>query len=257
MLYEMEALSFRYREKQVIRDLSLTLEEGRFHGVMGPNGCGKSTLIDLMIHHRRPDGGRLRYRGKPLGGYSGRVLAREFALVPQNFYINFPFTAGEVVMMGRYPHIPRFSAPSPADRRRVGDIMEQTETSAFEKRLVTELSGGERQRVIFARAMAQDARVLLLDEATSNLDINHTLAVLKLAAEQVRRKGKTVIAVLQDINIAAAFCDDLVFMKDGAVAAHGPVEKVLTAETLRAVFHVEARIGYDPYAASLQVAFKK
>jgi len=256
-LYEIEAVSFFYREKRVIHDFSLVLTEGKFYGVIGPNGCGKSTLIDLMINHLQPAAGSLRYRGKELESYSGKDLAREIALVPQNFYINFPFTAGEVVMMGRYPHIPRFAAPSPEDIRLVREIMEKTETLAFQDRLITELSGGERQRVIFARSMAQDARVMMLDEATSNLDINHTISVLKLAVEEVRERGKTVVAVLQDINIAAAFCDDLIFMKEGSIATHGPVKEVLNEETLQTVFQVESKIYFEPYAASLQVIFRK
>ncbi|MFH1488401.1 MAG: ABC transporter ATP-binding protein [Pseudomonadota bacterium] len=256
-LFEIENISFSYNGKRALKDLSLGLDAGRFYGIVGPNGCGKTTLIDLIIHHRKPDQGRIRYRGKGLSHYTKKALSREIALVPQNFYINFPFTAGEVVMMGRYPHIPRFSAPSDKDIQMVRDIMEKTETLAFEHRYVTRLSGGERQRVIFARALAQDAQVLVLDEATSNLDIRHGISLMKIAARRVKQEKKTVISVMQDINLAAFFCDHLLFLSDGKVAARGPVEEVLNPETLRAVFGVESKVVFEPYLDALQVIFKK
>lgn len=255
-LFEIEQISFLYKTKRVINDLSLTLEAGVFYGIIGPNGCGKTTLLDLMINHRQPVAGRIRYNGKSLAGYSKKELAREIALVPQNFYINFPFTAREVVMMGRYPHIPRFSAPSTRDIIFVQDIMEKTDTLAFENRFITQLSSGERQRVVFARALAQDSPVLVLDEATSNLDINHAVSMLKLAARGVEN-GKTVIAVMQDINLAAAFCNYLIFIQHGSVVANGPIEKILNSETLRDVFHIDSKVYFEPYSDSMQVVFKK
>ena len=134
--------------------------------------------------------------------------------------------------------------------------MAQTATDGYAHRYVTELSGGERQRVVFARALVQDAPVLVLDEATSNLDVNHAIRLLNIAAERVGR-GLTVIAVLQDINLAAAFCQDLIFMKAGRLAAFGATEEVLTAETIRSVFDIESKVYYEPYAAARQVVFKK
>jgi len=255
-LFEIDQISFGYKSKKVINSLTLTLEAGVFYGIIGPNGCGKTTLLDLMINHLQPTAGRIRYKGRTLAGYSKKVLSREIALVPQNFYINFPFTAKEVVMMGRYPHIKRFAAPSTRDIRFVHDIMEQTDTLEFENRFITQLSSGERQRVIFARALAQDSPVLVLDEATSNLDINHALGMLKLAARGVNEK-KTVIAVMQDINLAAAFCDHLIFVRHGGVVANGPIDKILNSETLRDVFQVDSKIYFEPYSDSMQVVFKK
>ncbi len=256
-LFEIDQISFGYKSKRVIEGLSLTLAAGVFYGIIGPNGCGKTTLLDLMINHHQPAAGRIRYKGKTLAGYSKKALSREIALVPQNFYINFPFTAKEVVMMGRYPHIKRFAAPSTRDIRFVHDIMEQTDTLAFENRFITQLSSGERQRVIFARALAQDSPVLILDEATSNLDINHALGMLKLAAQGVEDETKTVIAVMQDINLAAAFCDHLIFVQHGNVVANGPVDKILNSETLRDVFQVDSKIYFEPYSDSMQVVFRK
>ena len=256
-LFEIEKISFLYNGKKVIDDFSIMLETGRFYGVLGPNGSGKTTLIDLIINHRQPAEGQIRYKGEPLSGYTKKALSREIALVPQDFYINFPFTASEVVMMGRYPHMPRFSAPSDADIRIVLDIMEKTETLWFEHRYITQLSGGERQRVVFARALAQEAPVLVLDEATSSLDINHAISLMKMATRRVREDGKTVIAIMQDMNLAAAFCDYLIFLNNGKITAKGPVDEVLTREILQTVFGVESKVYFEPYLESLQVVFKK
>ncbi len=257
LAYDIRGVSFAYGGRAVLREVSLDLAPGRFYGIVGPNGCGKTTLLDLLTGHHRPDAGSVRYRGKELARYSKKALAREVALVPQNFYINFPFTAGEVVMMGRYPHIPRFSAPSPEDVRRVAEIMAVTDTETLAGRYVTELSGGERQRVVFARALAQDTPVLVLDEATSNLDIRHALGLLGLTASRVARESRTVIAVFQDINLAAAYCGEIVFMHGGHVAAQGPTGEVLTPETIHAVFGVEAKIYDEPYTGCRQVVFKR
>jgi cobalamin transport system ATP-binding protein len=256
-LFEIDQIYFGYKSKKVINSLSLALEAGAFYGIIGPNGCGKTTLLDLMINHLQPTAGRIRYKGKTLAGYSKKALSREIALVPQNFYINFPFTAKEVVMMGRYPHIKRFAAPSARDIRFVHDIMVKTDTLEFENRFITQLSSGERQRVIFARALAQESPVLVLDEATSNLDINHAIGMLKLAAQGVANEPKTVIAVMQDINLAAAFCDHLIFVRHGDVVANGPTGKVLNSETLRDVFQVDSKIYFETYSDSMQVVLRK
>lgn len=256
-LINMSGVSFAYEAQKVIADLSMSLQPGRFYGIIGPNGCGKSTCIDLLIGHRQPDSGSIEYKAADLARYSKTALSREMALVPQNFYINFPFTAREVVMMGRYPHIPRFAAPTSEDLDLIHRVMDRTDTLKFENRLITELSGGERQRVIFARALAQDTPVLVLDEATSNLDVNHTLALLNQAARGVEKEGKTVIAVLQDINLAAVFCDHLIFMQAGKVVAHGPTRDTLTRENLHRIFGVESKVYFESYADALQVVFKR
>jgi len=230
---------------------------GMFCGIIGPNGCGKTTLLDLLAKHRRPTAGRIAYGGRDLGTYSTKELSKEIALVPQNFYINFPFSVNEVVMMGRYPHIPRFSAPSPEDVDIVQEIMEKTEVSEFTGRFITELSGGERQRVVFARALAQDTHVLILDEATSNLDINHSISLLNICEKRMKEQGRTIISVMQDINLAAVYCDYLVFMSGGRIAIHGATKDVLNSDTIRKVFNIDSKVYAESYSDSLQVVFKK
>jgi iron complex transport system ATP-binding protein len=257
MLFELSRISFCHSNRKIIDDISITLTPGKFHGIVGPNGCGKTTLLDLLTKHLQPTSGSIRYNGNMLSAYSKKELSKEIALVPQNFYINFPFTVKEIVMMGRYPHIPRFAAPATRDLDLVREVMERTEIFEFADRYVTELSSGERQRVVFARALAQDTPVLMLDEATSNLDINFTINLLNTTEQKVKKNGLTVIAVLQDINLAAIYCDYLIFMCAGRIAKHGPTQTVLNPANLRMVFNIEAKVYRDAYSESLQVVFRK
>lgn len=257
MSFELKQISFAYNGKPVFGALSLTLHPGQFYGILGPNGCGKTTLLDLLMRHRLPDTGEILFQGNALGAYSRRALSRKVALVPQEYDIRFPFTSEEVVMMGRYPYLPRFSRPSEQDMAMVDAVLKKTQTDEMKDRLVTELSSGERQRVVFARALAQDTEVLLLDEATSNLDIEHTLALLEIAAGGVIREEKTIIAVFHDLNLAAAFCDELLLIRDGVVFSQGPVAEVLTPENIKAVFNVSSKVIFDPDAGGHQVTYMR
>lgn len=257
MSFELDQVSFSYTGKKVLQNLCLKLEPGRFIGVLGPNGCGKTTLLDLIMRHQKPQNGTITYGNRPLNGYSKRELARRIALVPQSYDINFPYCAREVVMMGRYPHMPRFAAPSANDHAVVDAIINKTGCCELAHRPVTELSGGERQRVVFARALAQEPMVLILDEATANMDIHHSLHLLQLVAEMQREKGVGIVAVFQDINLAAMYCQELVFIIKGEVAAAGPTASVLRSETLLEVFQVQAKVYFEDYSQSHQVVFRQ
>jgi ABC-type cobalamin/Fe3+-siderophores transport system ATPase subunit len=257
MTIEANQVCFAYGGHPAVSDVSLKLKSGVFYGILGPNGCGKTTLVDLLIRHRSPDAGSISYQGKPLAKYSRKQIARRFALVPQQYSVNFPFTSRQVVMMGRYPHLGRFAFPDMEDHRQVDEIMKQTGTRGFENRFISELSGGERQRVIFARALVQDTPVLILDEATSNLDISHAISLFSLAFQRVSDNGKTVIAVMQDINLAALFCQYLILMKNGRVVHHGPCDEVLTESTIKSVFQVKSKVYEDAYANARQVVFNR
>jgi iron complex transport system ATP-binding protein len=248
---------FAYSGKSVVNGFSADFSSRRFYGIIGPNGCGKTTLLDLLFRQIRPSEGEIELDGKSIEQFTRRRLASRMALVPQNFYINFPYTAEAVVLMGRYPHIPRFSAPAPSDLEIVREVMEEADVTPFADRFVTELSGGERQRVVFARALAQDAPILVLDEATSNLDVGQAVRLLGIARRNVDEKGATVIAVFQDINLAALFCDEIIFMQEGKAVASGTADKVLNPETIRSVFHVESKVYIDPFCGSPHVVVKR
>ncbi len=262
MIFDVKNISFSYNTGKknlpmVFEDLSLKIEKGKFNGILGPNGCGKTTFLDLLVKHVKPANGEIFYDEKKLNEISTREYSREVALVSQNFYINFGFTVEEIVMMGRHPYIPRFASPSVDDYEIVNDIMKQTDVDKFRNKYVTQLSGGERQRVVFARALAQDTPVLILDEATSNLDISHTIAMMNIVSKRVKNEKRTVISVIQDINLAAMYCDNLLFFKDGKLAATGEINEVLNEENIKKVFNVETKINEDSFSGRKSIVYKR
>ncbi len=252
-------VSYCYGEKKTgrpaVMDVDVSFEAGRFYGVIGPNGCGKSTLLDLLCGHKLPDTGDIWFSDRPLSAYGKKELARNIALVPQSLLLNFPYTAREVVTMGRYPYLGRFAAPTASDMEWVDRVLEQCRAKTIAPRYMTALSGGEKQRVVFARALAQNTPMLLLDEPCANLDVRYALLLLDLAAKNVKKMGRTVVAVMHDINLAARYCDRLVFMKAGRVMAAGPTEKVLDRFILKDIFGVDAKLAMEPAINAPQVVF--
>lgn len=254
-LFQLSDLAFSYGNNRVLEDVSLELRSGKFYGLIGANGSGKSTLLELLMGTLSPVSGSVSYRDKIIGTYPRKELATKLALVPQHFSMDFEYRVRDVVFMGRHPHIPRFSAPSSHDRKIVENSMETMDISHLQDRPVIALSGGELQRVVMARALAQETEVLILDEATSNLDIQHTIGIMRVMRERVDEKGLTVIAAIHDLNQAAAFCDDCIVLKDGHIFANAPVQKIFTAELLQTVFGVEASIHQGSVAGHPQIQF--
>ncbi len=256
MPFILQNVYFQHQETEILRDINISLSPGRIYGILGPNGSGKTTWLDLLIRHKTPSNGQINYQGQALDSYSRKQLAREMALVPQDLQLNFPFRVLEVLLMGRYPYLPRFAAPGAEDRAVVQQVLEQTGLQDLQQRYVTELSGGERQRVVFARALAQDTPVLILDEATASLDIKHGLQLLSLLRKKNQEQGLTILAVFQDINLAAAFCQELIFFKQGRLLLHGPTLDVLNQDNLLRIFGVPAKVHFDNYAQSAQVVYR-
>lgn len=257
MVFELDNICFSYSKHKVIENFSYTIRSGCFHAVLGPNGCGKTTLLDLLSGYINPSSGRIYFNGKKLSAYGKRHLSRHIALVPQEYRVNFPYTVREVVAMGRYPHQARFSHPTTRDMQIVENALEICEAKELSERYITELSGGEKQRVIFARAIAQDTTVLLLDEPCASMDVKHALRILNVALEKVRKKNMTVIAVMHDINLAARYSDNLIFMKQGQRIASGPAEDSLDVNIIREVFEVESLVAMEHNLNVPQVVFLK
>lgn len=255
-LWSLDKVSFSYNGKEVLRDITLQLHQGACYGILGPNGSGKTTLLDLLCGLLQPQSGSVSFKDRPLGNWQKKALAREIALVPQDFMVRFGFSVREVVEMGLHPRLPRFAAPSPEDYLVVDAAMSAAGIVNLADRPVTNLSGGEKQRVAVARALTQQPAVLLLDEATSNLDIHHSLEILHLIRRQFETRSMQVVAVMHDLNLAALFCDYLVFLHNGEVAIQGATKDVLTAETIQAVYGVEAEVQESAFTQSRQVCFR-
>jgi len=255
-LFAIKNLTAGYGARDVLHDLSFSLDAGLFYGLIGPNGSGKTTLLDLMLGNLKPKLGAICFNDRLVGQYTRRELAREIALVPQDFRINFDFTVLDVVMMGRHPHIPRFANPTARDREIVDRVLTELEITDLQDRLITHLSGGEKQRVIVARALAQDTPVLVLDEATSNLDIQHSLSIFQVLKKRCRGQGATIIAAIHDLNFAAAYCDAIILLNQGRLLTIGPPREVLSADLLHQVFAIECQAYEEPFSGAHQVAYR-
>lgn len=256
MLWQLDQVTFRHGAQPALSAIDLQLHKGKSYGMLGPNGSGKTTLLDILCGLQVPETGVIRFCGQSLSSMSPKQLARKVALVPQDFVVRFDFSVREVVAMGRYPYLGRFSSLSGKDHALVDAAMEEMGISSLADRSVTRLSGGEKQRVAVARALAQDPEVLLLDEATSNLDIYHSLSILGTIHRRVKTQGLTVIAALHDLNLAAFFCDTLFFLKQGKLLYQGTMDKVLQPKIIREVYGVDAQVQDNLFSGCRQVSYK-
>ena len=230
-----EHLSCGYDDYQVLKDISFELEAGEMLGVIGPNGSGKSTLIRALTRILKLQNGRIAYYGKDIGTYSLKRLAQTVAVIPQQASIPFAFTAFELTLMGRMPHLKRFQGERPEDIEITLDAMRRTDCLQFRDRPIHELSGGERQRVIIARALAQQPGVLLLDEPTSYLDLNHQIEIFDLLHYLCSKDGMAMLCVSHDLNLAAEYCNRLMMINQGSVVASGSPDVILTAPDRKSV----------------------
>jgi iron complex transport system ATP-binding protein len=236
-IVEARAVSFAYGTRPALDEVSFAARAGEFVGLLGPNGAGKSTLVRLVAGLLAPSSGAVRLAGLDPHSAPRRAVARVCALVPQEPRIAWPFTVREAVMMGRAPHQGLLALPDRFDRGAVEGALEACDLAHLATRRLDALSGGERRRVFFARALAQEPRVLLLDEPTAFLDLAHQVAAMRMA-QVAARGGLSVVAVLHDLNLAAAACDRLVVLAGGRVVAEGPPAEVLTADRVREVWSV-------------------
>ena len=246
-----EAIQIQYTPDAppVLTQFSLNIHPGVFLGIVGPNGSGKSTLVRALSRALRPSSGTVLLNESDLYmGVSAREAARAIGVVPQETAVSLDFSVREVVRMGRAPHLPRrpFASETAEDERVVTEAMRAARVEGLADRTVPTLSGGERQRVLFARALAQQPDVILLDEPTAHLDLRHQTETLTLARDLAHVGGKAVLAVLHDINLAAAYCDALVLLHAGRIVAQGPPEQVVTAANLQEVYGARVWVRRHP-----------
>jgi iron complex transport system ATP-binding protein len=248
-------VSFSYdRERRlVLDDVSLSVPRGAIVGLLGPNGSGKTTLLRLLSGTLTPARGRIALEGTPIGALSRRDLARRIAVVPQETHSAFDFSALEIVLMGRYPHLSAFELEGASDLEIAREALAATGTSGLESRAFATLSGGEKQRVVIASALAQASDVLLLDEPTASLDLGFQFDIAALLTSLNRERSVTMVVSTHDLNLAAALCTSLVLLKAGRVIAEGPTRTVLSKEHVRALYGVEADLIYHEAAGRVTV----
>jgi iron complex transport system ATP-binding protein len=234
---ETRNVSFSAGKAELLKDVSLEVTTGEVLAVVGPNGAGKSTLLRLLAGELSPSAGDVLIDGKPLKSYSASALALKRAVLPQQTILTFAFSALEVVLMGRNPHL-KDGWPNKEDERIAEHAMEVTETTAFAQRKFPSLSGGEQSRVTLARVLAQEAPLLLLDEPTSSLDVRHQEQVMA-TARRLAAAGACVLVILHDLNLAAAYANRIAVLHKGSLVACDAPAAVLRPELLKEVFECE------------------
>jgi iron complex transport system ATP-binding protein len=248
-----EQVTLAYDDHVVVRGLDLQLTEGSFTAIVGPNGCGKSTLLRALGRLMRPASGQVLLDGQAIARTPTREVAKVLGLLPQAPVAPEGLTVGDLVARGRHPHQSWLRQWSRDDEAVVAEALSWTDMSELADRPVDELSGGQRQRAWISMALAQGTDLLLLDEPTTYLDLSHQIDVLELVGRLHAERGRTVVVVLHDLNLAARYAERLVAMKDGVLVSSGRPEEVLTEQLLADVFDLEARILPDPVAGTPMV----
>ena len=263
MLLQAEHLHFTYGgtgspaatsgRTAAVRDVTVDVAPGAITGLLGPNGCGKTSLLRLLAGIVAPQRGRVTLDGTSLAGLARRDVARRIAIVPQETHPAFDYTALEMVLMGRHPHLGAFQLEGPDDVTVALQALVATGTAHLADRAYMTLSGGEKQRVVIASALAQQPHILLLDEPTASLDLGFQLEIQALLTALNRDRGVTMVLATHDLNLAASICQRLVLMRGGTVIAQGATEEVLTPSHIRDLYGVHADVSLHPASGHLTV----
>ena len=236
-----------------LRDISVSIAPGSLTGLLGPNGCGKTTLLKLLSGVLKPELGSVRLGDRELRLLSARAVAQQIAVVPQETHPAFDFTVMEMVLMGRHPHLGAFQLEGPNDLAIAREALAATGTAHLAGRAYMTLSGGEKQRVVVASALAQKPTVLLLDEPTASLDLGYQLEIASLLKQLNRERGVTMVLATHDLNLAASVCDTLVLVREGRVLMQGPTSDVLTSATVEQLYGVIADVAFHERAGHMTV----
>jgi iron complex transport system ATP-binding protein len=242
-----ENLSFSYNNNdKILDDLKFQFFKGKFYSIVGPNGSGKTTLLKALTKNIPIEKSTVLINDMDIVEISNKESAKLISYVPQIFEFSFDFTVKDIVLMGRNPHVKRFSKESKDDMDKVYDAMEITGVRKYESKSINELSGGEKQRAVIARAICQDSDIMILDEPISQLDIHHQYEIMTILENLVLNYGKTVICVLHDLNIAAEFSDEIIMMKEGKIFYSGSSDIVLTEKNIGKIYNMPVKVMKNP-----------
>lgn len=239
-------LNIGYDEATIVKELNMQIPNGKVTSIIGPNGCGKSTVLKAIGRILKPKQGFVYLNGDEIRSLSTREIAKKMAILPQTPTAPSGLTVSELVAYGRFPHQSGFGKLTPEDKKIIQWAIDVTKLQGFEHREVDTLSGGQRQRVWIAMALAQQTDLILLDEPTTYLDMAHQLEVLQLLQDLNQKQGCTIAMVLHDLNLAARFSDYMIAIRDGSIISHGTPEEVMKPEVLKKVFSIDADIVYEP-----------
>ena len=239
------ALTLAYDQRVIATELTVPIPDGSFTVIVGPNACGKSTLLRALSNLLTPRAGTVVLEGTSISSYRSKEVARRLGLLPQGAVTPEGISVADLVARGRYPHQKLLRQWTPEDEEQVAAAMEATGVTDLANRAVDELSGGQRQRVWMAMALAQQTGILLLDEPTTYLDIAYQIELLDLCAD-LNEQGRTLVAVLHDLNQACRYATHLIAMKAGAVVAAGDPGSIITAELVEAVYGLRCEVIPDP-----------
>ena len=246
-------LTAGYVGRPVLHGITLEVNEGELVAIVGPNGAGKSTLLRVLGGALQMWSGEVELAGRALRDYDRRTLARTLATVAQENLVAFGFSALEVVLMGRAPHLGPFHLETPHDLELAWRALDRFGLRELARRPIQELSGGERKRVFLARALAQEPRIALLDEPAAFLDMRHVAEIFQCFRELCAERAMAVVATLHDLNAAAHYADRVLLMKDGETVSWGTPEEVLTAANLRNVYDTPVYVGRNPATGALAI----
>ncbi|MDT7041419.1 ABC transporter ATP-binding protein [Candidatus Nitronereus thalassa] len=260
LAFEVQGLSFRYDRTQdrgwALKDIHCSIRTGSIVGIIGPNGSGKTSLLKLFMGLLQPESGAISLFGQELRTMRPATIAQQIALVPQETSQVFPFTIGELVLMGRFPFHQPFDGwgwDSSADVHLATQAMADMEVRTLADRMMSEVSGGERQRAMIARALTQDPRILLLDEPTAFLDLHHQLDIVRKLRQLNQSRGLTVVMVSHDLNLASQCCDQLFLLHQGKIITHGTPSEVIRPEVLEPVYRCQILVDEHPHSHAPRV----
>lgn len=246
-----EALRAGYESRRVLDGVDLAVAEGKLTVLLGPNGSGKSTLLKTLARTLPPSAGRVCLDGQDIHRRNTREVAQRLGLLPQGPAAPEGLTVRQLVAMGRFPHRRWWRQDAEQDARAVREAMAYADVTDFAERSVDALSGGQRQRCWIAMVLAQETDLILLDEPTTYLDLKVQVDLLELLSRLAHERGRTLLLVLHDLNLAATYADELVMMRNGRIAYSGSPERVFTAANLKRVFDLDANVIRDPHSGGL------